>query len=64
MTPKVNLKRGESYIDCTSWIKPRKAIINLINGDDKCFQYAAKVTLNTVTKFEKSRKKYHELNLL
>ena len=41
---KVNFRRGGSYIDSPDWIK--KATINPKNTDDKCFQYAAAVTLN------------------
>ena len=54
---KKNLKRGGSYIDSPSWIKNKKATINLINDNNKCFQYAATVALNkTVRKFEKVEK--------
>ena len=42
---KVNFRRGGSYIDSQDWIK-MKATINPKNKDDKCFQYAATVTLN------------------
>ena len=38
---KINLKQGASYIDSSDWIK--KSIINPINDDDQCFQYAATV---------------------
>ena len=41
---KVNFKRGGSYIHSPDWLK--KAIINLKNEDDKCFQYAATAVLN------------------
>ena len=43
---KINFKRGGSYIDYLDWIKMKKVTINLKNKDDKCFQYAATVTLN------------------
>ena len=44
---KINLNRGESYIDSPVWIKNKKATINLINKkDNKCFQYAIRVALN------------------
>ena len=43
---KINPNRGGSYIDSHDWIKNKKATINPINGDDKCFQYAATVALN------------------
>ena len=39
----VNFRRGGSYLDSTHWIKKRKAIVNLKNEDDKCFQYAVTV---------------------
>ena len=44
---KVNFKRGGAYIDSPDWIKNKKATINSKNEDDKCFQYAATVTLNS-----------------
>ena len=44
---KINLNRGESYIDSPVWIKNKKATINPINKkDNKCFQYAIRVALN------------------
>ena len=43
---KINLNRGESYIDCPVWIKNKKATINPNNNDNKCFQYALTVALN------------------
>ena len=44
---KVNLNHGGSYVDSPDWIKNKKATINPINKrDNKCFQYAATVTLN------------------
>ena len=44
---KVYFKRGGSYIDSPDWIKKQKANnINSKNEDNKCFQYAATVTLN------------------
>ena len=39
-----NFNRVESYIDSPDW-KQIKATINPRNDDDKCFQYAAMVTL-------------------
>ena len=44
---KLSFKRGCSYIDSPDWIKNKKATINPKNGDDKCFQYAATVKLNS-----------------
>ena len=43
--PKVNVKRGGSYIESSDWIK-NKSTINSKNEDDKCFQYVPTVTLN------------------
>ena len=43
---KVNFKRGDSCIDSPDWIKRKKTTKNPKNTDDKCFQYAATVTLN------------------
>ena len=34
----ISLSRGRSYIDSPEWLKSKKAIINLKNNDDKCFQ--------------------------
>ena len=33
-------------IDSSDWIEKKKAIVNRITYDDKCFQYAATVALN------------------
>ena len=44
---KINLNRGGSYVDALDWVKNKKATINSINKiDNKCFQYAATVSLN------------------
>ena len=37
---------GGSYIESSDWIKSMKAITNLINKDDECFQYAAIIALS------------------
>ena len=42
----INPNHGGSYIDSPDSIKVKKATINPINYDDKCFQYAAMVALN------------------
>ena len=43
---KINLNRGGSYVDSLEWVKNEKATINSINKiDNKCFQYAATVSL-------------------
>ena len=34
------------HIESPDWIRNKKAIINPINEDDKCFQYAATVVLD------------------
>ena len=50
---KINLNRGESYIDSPDWIKNKKVTINPINKkNNKCFQYAVTVALN----YEKIKK--------
>ena len=36
-TVEYNPNKGSSYIDLPSWIKNKKAIINIKNKDDKCF---------------------------
>ena len=44
---KISLNRRGSYIDSPEWIKNKKATINSKNdNDNKCFQYALKITLN------------------
>ena len=43
---KINLKRDQSNIDYSNWIKSQNATINPINDDNKYFQCAAKVALN------------------
>ena len=42
----MNPNQHGSNTDSPDWIKNKKATINPINDDDKCFQYAATVTLN------------------
>ena len=45
---KVNFRHVGGYIDSPEWIKTKKAtIINLKNTDDKRFQYAVTVVLNS-----------------
>ena len=36
-TAEFNPTKGSSYIDLPSWIKNKKAIVNIKNKDDKCF---------------------------
>ena len=43
---KINLSRGGSYTDYFDWIKNKKAPINPIEDDEKCFQYTATVAAN------------------
>ena len=44
---KINVTRGESYINSPYWIKNKKTTINPINKkDNKSFQYAVTVALN------------------
>ena len=45
-SPKINPNRGGSYLDSPCCVKNKKAIINPINKDNKCFQYAITVTSN------------------
>ena len=46
---KMNLNRGESYIDSPDWTKNKRTTINPINKKySKCFQYAVTVALNHV----------------
>ena len=34
---KVNIRRGDSYIDSPDWIRKKKETINSNNEDDECF---------------------------
>ena len=44
---KTSINRGRSYIDSPKWLKNKKSTINPKNNDDKCFQYAETLALNT-----------------
>ena len=44
---KVSRNRDGSYIDSPEWLKNKKATINPKNNDDKFFQYALTVALNS-----------------
>ena len=66
---KINFHCGGSYIDSPDWIKNKKATINPVNKkDNKCFQYAVTVALNSeeigknierITKIEPFANKYN-----
>ena len=43
---KINLNRGESYIDSPIWLKNKKATINPKNNDNECFKYAITAAFN------------------
>ena len=43
---KISLNGGGSYIDSPKWLKDKKSTMNPRNNDDKCFQYAATLSLN------------------
>ena len=43
---KIKLNSGGSYIHYLDWIKNKKALIELINDDEKWFQYAVIGALN------------------
>ena len=34
------------FIGSSDWRKNKKAVINFVNDDDKCFKYATAVALN------------------
>ena len=44
---KISLNRGGSYIDSPKWLKNKKTAINPKNNNDKFFQYALTVALNS-----------------
>ena len=60
---KINLRHAGSYTDSPAWIKNKKAIINPINNDDKCFQYITTVALSH-EEIGKNRKLYQKWSLL
>ena len=43
---RINLNRGESYIDSPEWLKNKKATINPKNIDNKCLKHAIIAALN------------------
>ena len=43
---KISINRGGSYIDSPQCLINKKSIINPVNNDYKCFQYAVTLTLN------------------
>ena len=43
---KTSLNRAGSYIDSPSWLKNKRATLNLQNKDNECFKYAITVPLN------------------
>ena len=55
---KRNPNRGGSYIDSFNWIVKKKAIINHLNCDDKCFQNAVTISLSHEEIEKKSHKEY------
>ena len=42
--------RGSSYIPLPSWLKKKKALINMENDGDDCFRISAARALNPVNK--------------
>ena len=38
---KINLSQGGPYMDISSWVKNKKATVNPINKNDKCFTASA-----------------------
>ena len=54
-----DFKQGESYIDCSNWVRSKKGTVNSINKkDNKCFQY----TLNH-ERIKKDPQRIQNLNL-
>ena len=43
---RVSISKGGSYIESPKWLKDKKCIVNQINNDNKCFQYATTLELN------------------
>ena len=43
---KINLNCDGSCADSSNWIDTKKAIMNLVNDGDKCFQYTTTVPVN------------------
>ena len=60
---KISLNRGGSYIEPAKWIKDKKSIINPINNDHKCFQYAVTLALN-YDKIDKNRQRTSKIRTI
>ena len=58
----VNPLRGSSYIDLPTYIKNKKAVINVQNNDNKCFMYAILTKFdNRMNKSKFSKKNFKNL---
>ena len=57
-----NLLRGSSFVELLSWIKNKKAVINILNkSDKKCFKWCLRRALHPIGKNqERLTKKLHE----
>ena len=53
---KINLKHCSLYLDSPDWMKNKKATINPINDDSKCFQYAATIALSHAKRAKNSQR--------
>ena len=59
---KINPVHGGSFMDSPNWIKKKKATINPVIKDNKCFQYTETVTLNH-EELKKNSQRITKLNL-
>ena len=57
---KISLKHGGSYIDSPDWIKNKKATVNSINDDNKCFKsWRNRKKLQDISKIKPFINKYN-----
>ena len=56
---KISLNHGGLYTDSPKWLKNKKATKNPKNNDDKCFHYAATVSLD----HEQIKKVLHKFSI-
>ena len=60
---RITISKGGSYIESPKWLKDKKCCINQKNNDNKCFQYAATLSLN-INSIDKHHQTSSKLNLL
>ena len=58
---RVSISKGGSYIESPKWLKDKKCTVNQKNNDNKCFQYATTLALNS-NKINKHPQKISRIN--